>query len=1014
MNVRHLALAVLFFIRLFYIDTVNAQIDSNPSSQVEADSARGAAIMNRVHMKLLFNQIDGVLEELEEAKAIFSDIWGSESWYIGYIWETIGWVQYSQLDFEKAKIAYQKALNIRLMYVEEEHPYIAEYYGNLGVIYSRLGQLLLAKEYGEKAIAIERALMQKYSPEQLKKKFKLSDDYILNPVVTYRNLADIYNAIGDYRQALDYLQTAKKLIDSLGGIMSSELPAIYNNAGNTFFGRGDYKRAIDYYEQADRLSLKKTPESATFLGNLSSCYAMIGNLDKSFELAEQAVKIGSKLLGERHPYTVGLSYNLGMLYIRNENLEKAKQQLDIVLQLQLEILGAEHPHLGNTYSGLGHYYYLKGDFKNAIEYNNKGIEIYRNAVGDQHPYLGEAYRNQAIFYRATNAYAKADETLQKALNALNYSPSYSLDSVNAPSVLFKTLNTVGVLYRDWFQAEGNLEHLIQSREVFIQAITVLEYHIKLLNPSSKLSLAPKVHDFFANAVATNMLLAKHDKERDNLFYLKESFIFSERAKAFTLYQAFQESKARKIAGIPDSLLEREYSLQVEISMYEKMLQIEEVMTESDRSHLFELKRELDQLKNYFEQSFPAYYQLKYDLSVIDVEHVQHNILDSKQSLLEYMISDSTIYVFLVQSDNFEVFEMPYDFSMEEWGKQMIQEGILGYSTQSSQKKTSQWLHIYTINYIKAAYFLYQKLIEPLADKIDSSVIIIPDGIMATIPFEALLKELPPRNMEGRYGAYKFFVKNHSVSYCFSATLLREMRGRVNNHLLSGELLAMAPFSERNGTVAKSQKQTYLPLKTEEKVKDKDFWHPLPYSREEVAQISELWTGMTLFNENASAEKFKNLAPSYRLIHLATHAEADTSFGDYSYLVFANSENPDMDEKLYASDLYNISLNAELVSLSACETGIGSLQRGEGLIGLTRAFSYAGANNLVATLWQAHDEKTKDLMVGFYRHLKRGKTKNEALQLAKLEYLQQQIGENLHPYYWAGVIGIGDMDKLSTY
>jgi CHAT domain-containing protein len=113
------------------------------------------------------------------------------------------------------------------------------------------------------------------------------------------------------------------------------------------------------------------------------------------------------------------------------------------------------------------------------------------------------------------------------------------------------------------------------------------------------------------------------------------------------------------------------------------------------------------------------------------------------------------------------------------------------------------------------------------------------------------------------------------------------------------------------------------------------------------------------------------------------------------------------EKLYVRDVYNLSLNADLVVLSACEAGIGQLQRGEGIISLSRAFAYAGAKGIVTTLWSVNDESTKDFMLAFYRHLQK-MPRAEALHQARLEFLNKRTGEQAHPYYWAGFIGVGDM------
>jgi CHAT domain-containing protein len=149
----------------------------------------------------------------------------------------------------------------------------------------------------------------------------------------------------------------------------------------------------------------------------------------------------------------------------------------------------------------------------------------------------------------------------------------------------------------------------------------------------------------------------------------------------------------------------------------------------------------------------------------------------------------------------------------------------------------------------------------------------------------------------------------------------------------------------------------------------------------------------------------------RIIHLATHAKADDRSGDYSYLAFAPQKDNNPNALVYVRDLYNLRLNADLVVLSACETGIGKLQRGEGVISLVRAFAYSGAKAIVTSIWSVNDAKTKDLMVLFYQNLKRGQSKNEALRQAKLTYLEKYMGDACHPYFWSGFVSIGEQGAV---
>jgi CHAT domain-containing protein len=179
-------------------------------------------------------------------------------------------------------------------------------------------------------------------------------------------------------------------------------------------------------------------------------------------------------------------------------------------------------------------------------------------------------------------------------------------------------------------------------------------------------------------------------------------------------------------------------------------------------------------------------------------------------------------------------------------------------------------------------------------------------------------------------------------------------------------------------------------------------------------VTQLLGGSALYGSEASLDAFRRLAPEYRVLHLSTHGKADDRAGDYAFLALGVPGDTSTFDKLYARDLYGIGLNADLVVLSACETATGKLRRGEGIVSLARAFSFAGAKSLVTSLWKVNDSATKNLLVDFYRHLHKGQSKDAALRQAKLNFLKNNLDVDanlLHPFFWAGFVAVGDMRAI---
>jgi CHAT domain-containing protein len=423
--------------------------------------------------------------------------------------------------------------------------------------------------------------------------------------------------------------------------------------------------------------------------------------------------------------------------------------------------------------------------------------------------------------------------------------------------------------------------------------------------------------------------------------------------------------------------------------------------------LFDLNRQYETLKSRFETDYPQYYKAKYDLSTVSLQAVQDELLQPNQSLLEYLVGDSSIFAFLVRKDTFIVKEIKHDFPLEQWVRDMTKDGIYAYHTLPKDHpfKTKSLMDSSMANYTRAAHDLYVQLVQPVAEHLTDQVIVVPDGVLGYVPFEALLTARPAERAFGKYSYYDFLLKERQISYCYSATLLREMQHKEHLQQPTGELLAMAPFYLDNADSLHSRIDTMDLLALRESL------DTLKASGEEVAIISKLMKGTDLYGEEASLGKFRDTADDYRIIHLSTHGKADDRAGDYAYLAFGVPGDSTAYDKLYARDLYNYSLNADMVVLSACETGIGKLRKGEGIVSLSRAFAYAGAKSIFPTLWQVSDAKTAQLMKSFYKNLKKGMAKDAALRAAKLDYLKDSKGEAAHPFFWAGMIGVGDMSSI---
>jgi CHAT domain-containing protein len=375
--------------------------------------------------------------------------------------------------------------------------------------------------------------------------------------------------------------------------------------------------------------------------------------------------------------------------------------------------------------------------------------------------------------------------------------------------------------------------------------------------------------------------------------------------------------------------------------------------------------------------------------------LQKKILNPDQTLLHFSIGEQSIFIFVITTDFFQLLEVRYDFPLVEWIKKM-KKGLLGITFENDDHFKETALE----DYIEAGYAIYEKLLAPVEKHLRQRIIISPDGPLIELPFEAILVQKPNAVNKWRFHTYEYFGQTqNSIVYCYSTAMLNTPR--ASYPIDGNKFLVYAPYfsgethpSVRQGLNNEIHNSCFSKLK---------------HTADGARMINAMVGGRAVIGLEATKTAWLQEAPHYSFLHLSTHAKADPRQGELSYLAFSKTNIDEDNGYLYARDIYALRLNAELVVLSACETGIGEYVSGEGMISLANAFIHAGAKNVVTTLWSIDDEKTMKLMILFYENLSKGMTKGCALAQAKRDYLKTHKGNDAQPYYWAGVVGIGVMN-----
>ncbi len=858
---------------------------------------------------------------------------------------------------------------------------LAFIYHTIGVYQYRLGNIYEAIDITKEAVVVRKNHLP-------------LDTLALRK--SYRNLGAFYRLIHAYTDAhKSYLS----LMDF--GIIDPLYYAAKIGVGEVFRGKGDFRRALDHFENLlleFNESKKKEYEIqySNLLFLLGKSYAVLDseqNLAKAIQFFDEGITICRKnlLVSQSKANIRRLILRLvekgdtfRKLYKFQEAIGLYQEALDLLAQKpDLSLKATVLNNLGIVYEDMGALEAAREQYKNAFELKK---EIYK---ADRHFSYATSYYNIGLIDLLHRDFPKALENFQYGLINIckgftnenpTTNPDFSqLKNAEEKEKLLTFLIDKGnawAAYADSFHDKSYIQNAINAYYCADQVVDIMrQEHIE---KESKIFWRSQVYSLYENIIHTSILLDSFDK----------AFYYNEKGKSLLMREDFKAASAMNI--IPEDLQWNGARLKHKITTLEKAIYQSENSEEfgnvdSLKQLLFFSKEAYHRFLEKIEREYSEYYHLKYNLQTTSIETIQAQLLNPDQSLLSFFVGDSTIYAFHITKSKQRIHQIPRNFPLTDWIVKMREGIFAGNVSQPTYNK----------QYVKYAHLLYQKLIESLGE-LNKELIIIPDGELGYIPFDALLMREPTN--AGHFASHPYLATKYQISYNYSATLWQEMRGKKAQ---KGGLLAFAPYFEKAPEVQNLLAQTRDGL-----------WH-LAYNEAEVDGIQAQIGGKVLKGLVATAKNFSDLSKEYSILHIATHAKLNDDHVDYSYLAFTRT--PDAEEhKIYIKDLYNMSLPLQMVVLSACETGIGELKKGEGIYSLARGFAYAGAKSIVHSLWSVNDQTSSEIMKNFYANLKGELSKDEALHRAKLTYLQKATThETAHPFYWAAFAPIGDMSSIAT-
>lgn len=898
------------------------------------------------------------------------------------LYELLGEMEFAKGNYPKALAYYDRAVVVaeKLSNKERNIEQLADHKMRVG----ELHDLLLEPDE-----AVERYQSLLDQKDEL-----LKDDAYRISELNFR-IGALFFKRKQYERSLPYLEKALVQIEQNGSNIDRKAE-IYLMLAIVYSDRKLYGVAIDYNSQALEYWLA---QNSNQLELIYKGYLQEGDLFRKVEANRGGTvwykktatnKDWKKALVERglssvkHKTIVGKSvdYNLALLEyeMATDLVSKFPEKEQLIKQIEL------HMAKGALYLEVSSYAKSKTHYQTALD-------LMKPIYPEKHPLVAEASRALSEIYLAEQLYSDALSFVNKAMNA-SLVEGAEVSDVGAPDIgkamfpyeLLSALGTKGIILHELNEGKHTEENLLDILEAFDAAQDLLnQLRQTHQNEGSKYRLTQLAHKFSHQAVITCDALYKLTKKDD---YLYRAFDYAELTKGASLLEAIRDLKAQKVAGIPDSLIETENELKVQIAYLQSEVFYElkqgrnkntERLLQLDIDIQIEQKKHKD-LVALFEEEYPIYFELKYDYAAIGVEDVQQTLKEN-EILLEYVLLDSILYVLTIDKQATQGLLIQYPTSIAT----IITDFILAIKKQK------------IADVIQKGYVLYQLLIEPLLPRItDKDLIIIPDAELNYLPFGALPTNYLDANISESelYRQVQYLIEKHPIVYNYSSTLFIK-NYNVQPSTLLKQISTWAPDF-------KTIDQGIL----DKKLGDGIRLEPLPGAKEEAKKIGSLFEHNTVLLGNEATEtEFKKRASQAHVVHIATHGMLNDKEPMYSSLVLKNKDAED--GLLHTYELYNMQIAADMVVLSACNSGIGKLQKGEGVISLARGFAQAGVPNLIMTLWPISDKATQELMILFYGNLKKGQPKHKALQQAKIEFLDRARGRASQPYFWSAFLLIGN-------
>ena len=1021
----------------------------------QTDSIKGVALINKF---LLDDEIDKADSTLNSQLNYFKtkkliDSLTDYPYYIGKL---------SQLKFGSIK-GINDAENL-VKYIEDRSSKsntLYKVYKNISDFYDALGKNQEA--YGASKKALNYALQVKnIKPEQIglvrygmafsayslnnyseaKNLFlKATKEYESSQSTSKEALADAYNASAALMWHFNKLDSAQYYFEkaikatnegSSGKYNKLYLSSVYNvNIALLEESKGNISKSISIQKQLiqdfnivinyidDDMLKERAKRSQTFaISNLGATYSDLGNITKAYKLQKLALSKKKEVFEASDIRISNTLLNIAKTEFILKDYDGSIITCNEILKQITSLSGEYFAVKANALLIKAQNYIAKKDIKNADSAYMLCSEIFKNEKNTEYTQEHLIYLRDYSFFLATQN--KPETAIKLAKKGYNYvvknGGENNINSIkhilNVQAVFYELKNYKASI--EWAEKGFSfIEYVLKNKDAS-KDILQLEFYnslIKLTQLKSKYNLHKNNDEVTLIEISDELedLINVYEKRKTTVFTntdiskllidYKEVNDFSKKIqlelyynnqreghlnKAITMHESSIYFKIRSrlnlkrnfsFKNMPSDILEQEKKLQNELSSSLKKTE--------NINDVFKVEKQWEDFLDTLKTAYPKYHKMRYASINSSLENIQQRIPDNT-TVIRYFFTGNDLNAYLLNRDIKKLFKL------DETALKKIISDL--NKNKYNLENTAEFLHQ-----------LYQKLWKPFANDITTkNITIIPDGNLYNLSFETLT---PTKIKSFKDLATNSLLAKYNISYNYSLYLLEQNKKATN---FKNSFIAFAPeFNDK-------MKESYKLAITDSINLDKTYLTLLqqPFNVHLAKAYANLCDSNYFLNENSTEHVFKQNASEHKIIHIGTHAESNNISPELSRLLFAkNISDKNEDGSLYAYEIYDTSLNSNLAILTACETGKPSYQAGEGMISLAHAFNYAGSESILTSLWKVDERSTSEIIESFYKNINAGKPKDEALRLAKLDYINNTEGRTVSPKFWAGLVLMGDASPI---